>query len=172
MHHNQHPGTAPGVLAAVLAIHEAMHPLCDHVVQRSADAMAKGRGGPDASAAERRAARAACVRHVASYSIVQVAALTAVTRALGVRLPWSAITAGTAVNAVTHYVIDLRWPLRKIMAWCGKAGYLEHAVVTRRGGLVEDTGPGTALYECDQATHRACSVLAAVVTALIATKER
>lgn len=147
--------TALVTFAVAQAAHLAMHPLCDHVVQASADAMAKR--DPDG--------QAACARHVATYTSVQVATLTAVTRALGLRLPWRAVAAGAAVNAVTHYFIDRGPLLRAIARWTGKTGYLEYCRAVRPDGTVQETGPGTAWIEIDKALHHAVSVPAAVLVA-------
>lgn len=150
--------TALAVYATTLATHAATHPFCDHIVQRSEDAIAKGTPG----------GQLACARHVASYTAVQVSVLTAVTRTLGLKLPWRAVAAGAAVNAATHYVIDRREPLKWLLGKLGKHGYLEHATVQRRPGVVDAAGPGTALTECDQAMHHVISVAASLLTAVLA----
>lgn len=147
--------TALTIYATTQAVHLAMHPLCDHVVQRGTDAIAK----------RTPTGQTACARHVASYTAVQVAALTAVTRTLGLRLPWRAVAAGAVVNAVTHYVIDRGPALRTLSRWAGKTGYLEHATVQRREGVVDTTGPGTAWMEIDAALHHVVSVAASLLTA-------
>lgn len=154
--------TALAVYATTQAAHAAMHPACDHIVQNSADAQTKALPGRDG--------HWACVRHVASYTAVQIGALTTVTRVLGARLPWRAVAAGAAVNAITHYVIDRRRPLLWLLDRLGKTGYIEHATAMRRPGVVDTAGPGTALTECDQAVHHACSAAASLLTAWLATR--
>ncbi|WP_275293209.1 hypothetical protein [Amycolatopsis sp. La24] len=148
------------LFAVLQATFADVHPVCDQWLQSSADAVGKGQPG-------REGARH-CARHVASYSAGQVAAAVAVTRVLGFRVPLGALLAGTAVNAVTHYVIDRREPLKKAARAAGLGGYLDHATVQRRPGVVDESGPGTALMELDQAAHRAIGVLASLTTTWLA----
>ncbi|MQY27231.1 hypothetical protein NRB56_28140 [Nocardia sp. RB56] len=155
---------ALAVFAVLQATFSDVHPFCDQIVQNSRDAADKGKPGWTG--------RRACARHVTTYSVGQLVASVGVTRALGLRLPWSGLLAGTAVNAATHFVIDRREPLRKFLRsrWIGKGGYLDHATVQRRPGVVGAAGPGTALMECDQAAHRVISVFASVVTTWLAVR--
>lgn len=160
--HFARPQRARGLalFAALQATFADVHPFCDQWLQSSADAAGKGLPGPEGARH--------CARHVAGYSAGQLAAAVAVTRALGVRVPLAALLAGTAVNAVTHYAIDRREPLKKAARVLGKGGYLKHATVQRRPGQVDESGPGTALMELDQAAHRAIGVLASLVTTWLA----
>lgn len=163
---------ALALFSAVQSVWSDIHPYCDQVLQRGDDAINKGRPGW--------AGRKACARHVASYSAAQFAAAYAVTRVLGSRPSVTALLAGTAVNGVTHYVIDRRTPLKAFLhskfgratrlVGPGKQGYIERATVQRGNGVVDEAGPGTALTELDQAVHRAIAVAASVTTALIATR--
>lgn len=157
---------ALAVFAAVQATFSDVHPYCDQILQNGHDACDKAKPGP--------VGRKACARHVASYSAGQLTAAAAVTRTLGFRASWTGLLAGTAINAVTHYVIDRREPLKKFLlsdrarklglVGAGKAGYLGHATVQRREGVVDESGPGTALTECDQAIHRLISIAASLTT--------
>ncbi|MFE3785182.1 hypothetical protein ACFXPA_44195 [Amycolatopsis sp. NPDC059090] len=159
-------GTVRGLalFAALQATFADIHPVCDQWLQSSADAVGKGQPGIEGARH--------CARHVAGYSAGQLAAAVAVTRVLGHRVPLAALLAGTAVNAVTHYVIDRREPLKKAAQALGKGGYLEHATVQRRPGAVDEAGPGTALMELDQAAHRAIGVLASLTTTWLALRSR
>ncbi|GAB3380791.1 hypothetical protein [Amycolatopsis echigonensis] len=157
------------LFAALQATFADVHPVCDQWLQTSADAVGKGQPG-------REGARH-CARHVASYSAGQLASAVAVTRVLGCRVPLAALLAGTAVNAVTHYVIDRREPLKTAARALGKSGYLEHATIQRRETpagepVVDESGPGTALMELDQAAHRAIGVLASLTTTWLAMRSR
>lgn len=129
---------ALALFAAVQATFSDLHPFCDQIVQSPCDAMNKDKPGWTG--------RKACARHCLSYSTCQLAAAFGVTRALGLRPPWTSLLAGTAVNAVTHYVIDRREPLKMFLRsrWIGKAGYLDHATVQRREGVIDESGPGSA----------------------------
>ncbi|HET6503798.1 MAG TPA: hypothetical protein VFG87_23865 [Amycolatopsis sp.] len=151
-------------LALFGALHAAwsdVHPFCDQIVQGD-EAAKKGEPGWTG--------RKACAKHVSTYTTVQTIAALGVTRALGYRLPVRALAAGMAVNAVTHYVIDRRAPFIRAMRAIGKGGYLDHATAQRREGVVDTSGPGTALMEMDQAAHRAIGVLASLLTTAIAVR--
>ncbi|MGW4400680.1 hypothetical protein ACWEHA_35765 [Amycolatopsis nivea] len=160
----EHTVRGLALFAALQATFADVHPVCDQWLQSGADAAGKGLPG-------REGARH-CARHVASYSTGQFAAAVAVTRVLGFRVPLAALLAGTAVNAATHYVIDRREPLKKAARAAGKGGYLQHATVQRRAGVVDEGGPGTALMELDQAAHRAIGVLASLTTTWLALRSR
>ncbi|GGX29252.1 hypothetical protein [Streptomyces chryseus] len=185
------------LVATLTSVFGEIHPFCDQVVQNSHDALTKGlhgshlvykndgspvqenpwRHGKDGRTCTASAyGRRSVSRHVASYSAVQLATTVAVTRTLGYRVPVSALLTGTAINAITHGVIDRRDPLLWLAEKVGKAGYIQHATVVRKAGgegteypkAVQDvSGPGTALMEIDQAVHRAVGVAAALVTTWI-----
>lgn len=144
------------LFAALHATFSDVHPFCDQVVQHTQDAIDKGQPGWTG--------RRACARHVATYTAGQLAAAAVVTRTLGYRVPLRGLLAGAAVNAVTHYIIDRREPLKRFLRAVGKGPYLDHCTVQRREGVVDQAGPGTALLECDQAMHRVVGVLASLVT--------
>lgn len=162
--------TGLALFATVQTVFDAVHPYCDQVLQDGRDSCEKGLPGA--------AGRRACARHVASYSIGQLTVAAAVTGALGARKSWPALLAGTAINAVTHYVIDRREPLKKFLlsdrartlrlVGGGKADYLAHATAQRRPGVIDQCGPGTALTECDQAMHRLIGVIASLTTTWLA----
>ncbi|MEC3974588.1 hypothetical protein [Amycolatopsis sp. H20-H5] len=150
------------LFAALQATFADVHPVCDQWVQSSADAIGKGQPGRDGAKH--------CARHVATYTAGQVGAAVMVTRVLGYRMPLRALAAGAAINAVTHYVIDRREPLKSAARTFGKGGYLDHATVQRREGVVDESGPGTALMELDQAAHRLVGVFASLTTAWLAVR--
>ncbi|MGW0844318.1 hypothetical protein ACWD26_30095 [Streptomyces sp. NPDC002787] len=181
----------------LIAVFDGLHALCDQVVQDSHDAVTKAMHGshlvyvndgtpvkedPWRHGKEGRTCTASAYgrrsvsRHVGSYSAVQLAASITVTRVFGYRVPVRTLLAGTAVNALTHAVIDRREPLLWLAGKIGKSGYIEHATVVRKPAtdtkapVVEESGPGTALMEIDQALHRAIGVGAAVLTAWLATR--
>jgi hypothetical protein len=97
-----------------------------------------------------------------------------VTRSLGYRVPTRAMLAGHLINAVTHYVIDRRRPLIRLMRTrvFDKGDYLDHATVQRNAGMVDAGGPGTALFEIDQASHRLIGVAATAVTTWLALRSQ
>ncbi|MFD5089370.1 hypothetical protein ACFWMR_02125 [Amycolatopsis thailandensis] len=155
---------ALALYAALQATFADLHPLCDQWIQSNPDAAGKGLPGPEG--------RRHCARHVATYTATQIVGAVAVTRVLGFRVPWLALTAGMGINAITHYVIDRRAPLLAAARALGKSDYVEHATVQRREGVVDVAGPGTALTELDQAAHRVVGVLASLMTTWLATRGR
>ncbi|MFF3730994.1 hypothetical protein ACFYXM_11885 [Streptomyces sp. NPDC002476] len=142
----------PSCYAALTAAHEG----ADHITQRDAHAVAKGRPGPEG--------RRACLGHVAEYTAVQAAALLLVDRGLGLRLDWRYVGAGLALSAITHYAADRsggRWHedpeteettrMVRFANWQGKGKWLRR-----------DPQAG---YRYDQAWHKVWIALAAGVAA-------
>ena len=182
------------LMGALTAVFGELHPVGDQWLQHPQDAALKGLHGDckvyadgvpvGEEAGDRTGQRTytatqvgrwAAGRHVASYTAWQVAGTVAVTRALGYKVPARALLAGAMVNSVTHFVIDRRESLLWLAGRAGKAGYIAHCSAVRIGDdgnlAAEASGPGTALMELDQALHRGIGVVAAVVTAWIATRD-
>ncbi|MFF8422860.1 hypothetical protein [Streptomyces sp. NPDC015680] len=136
---------------AAYAVLTAAHEVGDYWVQRDAEAVAKGGHGA--------AGRAACARHVASYTLTQGLVLLGADRVLRLDLNWRRAAAGLAVSAVTHYVADRsggRWreegPSTRLVRFARKTG---HA-----GWLERDPGVGPLL---DQAWHKGWIAVAAAI---------
>lgn len=145
--------TAAAYAAAYAAL-TAAHEAGDYMVQRDTDARDKGKHGHEG--------RAACLRHVASYTATQALALLAADRGLRLRLNWKRATAGLALSAATHYLADRcngQW------ATAGPGAPLlvraAHAA-GKETWLQRDPGAGALL---DQAWHKTCIGLAAAVAA-------
>jgi hypothetical protein len=158
--------TATALFAALHAVFSDVHPAGDQIVQTGHQANHKGLPGW--------VGRRACAGHVATYTATQYAAAAAVCKALGWRVPWTALAVGhIGVNATTHYLLDRRAPLRKLMSKLGKASYMEWGTVQRgldkHGEPIIDPGggPGTAVMELDQASHRIVGLVSSLLTALI-----
>lgn len=79
--------------------------------------------------------------HVASYHAAQLVGLVVANRALGLNLKPTRVLAGVAVSAVTHAVIDRRWPVRW---WMDNTG--SHDFRVKAGGGMH----------VDQTAHHAC----------------
>ncbi|MFD5615840.1 hypothetical protein [Kitasatospora sp. NPDC127060] len=178
------------VFAALAAIFEGAHDTADQWAQLSVDAMNKGLYGdhqvlldgspasPEDIADPRvrtmsatRLGRISAARHVLCYGAVQTTATLAVTRALGFRPRPTALLAGAAINLGTHLIIDRRRPLLRLAARLGKGGYVNACTVVRAEGKGADSsGPGTALFELDQALHRLIGLAAAAVSAALAVR--
>lgn len=140
--------------ATAYAVLTAAHEGADYIVQRDSDARDKGKEGPEG--------RAACARHVASYTATQALALLAADRGLRLRLNWKRATAGLALSAATHYVAD-----RCAGQWAtggpGAPILVRAAHAMGKGTWLErDPDAGPLL---DQAWHKVCIGLAAAVAA-------
>ncbi|MFJ5294485.1 hypothetical protein [Streptomyces sp. NPDC088348] len=145
--------SAAGRFAAVYAVLTAAHEVGDYWVQVDKDAGAKGGHGAEG--------RAACARHVASYTATQGLALLVADRSLRLGVDWRRAAAGLAVSAITHYVADRsggRWredgPSTRLVRFARRTGHT--------GWLERDPGAGPLL---DQAWHRGWIAVAAAVAA-------
>lgn len=139
------------VAAVAFAALYAGHQVGDHVIQTDADAAAKGAPtGPHlAAGAHPWAGWGACLRHVFSYSLAQLAALA---------LAWivapmnpAGVTAGLLVSASSHAVIDRRWIVRRLIELKGCHHWRE------------------APYLLDQSLHMGALLVAAIVAAAVST---
>ncbi|WP_330328237.1 hypothetical protein [Streptomyces pseudovenezuelae] len=140
--------------AAVYGVLTASHEVADYWVQQDRDAVAKGGHGAEG--------RAACVRHVASYTATQALALAVADRGLGLGLGWRRMGAALAVSAVTHYAADRsggRWreegESTRLVRFARRTGH--------SGWLARDPGAGPLM---DQAWHRGWIGIAAGVAAV------
>lgn len=113
--------------------------------------------------------RRACTAHVAVYTAGQIAAATAVTRMLGYRLPPSAVLAGAAITAGTHWLLDRGPTLTRLASLTGKSEYLSRVTVVRQpDGGADQHGAGTAWNEMDRSAHRLLGWVATAVTVTLA----
>lgn len=143
--------SAPGSAFALLY---AGHQLGDYWVQTNAQAAAKGGEGWNG--------RRACAAHVATLTLTQAAMLAAGTALAGERIPVRRAVVGLAGNAVTHYVIDRRWTLRRMTEWLAATGKPEfHDLGKPRPGRGDNPCLGTGAHALDQALHVAFLALAA-----------
>ncbi|MFB8347979.1 hypothetical protein [Streptomyces niveus] len=147
------PGAAARFAAAYAAL-TAAHEVGDYLVQRTTDARAKGKPGPEGAAA--------CRRHVTSYTATQAVALYAADRYLGLGLNWRRAAASLALSAATHYAAD-----RCAEHWADDSddapALVRAAHALGKGGwLMNDRRAGALL---DQAWHKGWIGLAAAVAA-------
>lgn len=140
--------TTPGTAFALLY---AGHQLGDYWVQTNAQAAAKGGEGRDA--------RRACAAHVATLTLTQAALLATGTTLAGERIPIRRAAIGLAGNALTHYAIDRREPLRRLADLIGITRF--HDLGKPRAGRDDNPCLGTGAHALDQALHVACLALAA-----------
>jgi hypothetical protein len=138
----------------------AGHYIGDHWLQTSGQACKKALNGGESRAC----ALWHCAKHVITWSASTVAFVSVAGWWLHLPLHLGWLAAGIAVNAVTHFVADLRTPLIRLAQLLGRGGYIEHSQVMRPAGA-QPTGPGTALFHLDQAWHIAWMFVAALLIA-------
>jgi hypothetical protein len=146
------------VFAATGFALDRAHYMGDHWLQTDHQATHKGAPG--------REGQIACVKHVASYTVVGALWLGALL-VLGLPTHPAQLLAGLGVSAVTHYIADRRTPLRRVATLLGRRPYIEQVTVVRTpGGKPDDCGPGTGLFHLDQSWHYIWIGVAAFVIAL------
>ena len=142
--------TAATRFAAVAATLTAMHQVGDFLLQTDHQAARKP-CAEDRLAESSEAESWRCLAaHVVSYHAAQAAGLVVANRALGLKLRPGRVIAGVALSAVTHAVIDRRWPVRLWMDHTGSRDFR----VKAGGGM-----------HVDQAMHQACLWAAALTIA-------
>jgi Protein of unknown function (DUF3307) len=134
------------------------HQVADHWVQTNHQAAHKGLPGW--------AGRAACARHVTTYTLTQVLALLAAAAVTGVRSGVLAVAGGVACSAVSHYWADRRTTLAWL-AGClsrfGKDGFYRMGMP--RPGRDDNPSLGTGAYALDQSFHVLFLFIAALIIA-------
>ncbi|GIE83012.1 hypothetical protein Aph02nite_89620 [Actinoplanes philippinensis] len=135
--------------AVAFAVMLAGHYIGDHWVQTSGQAYGKGL---DNEGCVRSVALWHCAKHVMSWTATTTIFLLGAGWWLRLPLEPGWLVAGIALNAVTHFVADLRTPLIRLGRLLGRGGYLDHVGVVRPSGAAT-SGPGTGLFELDQAWH-------------------
>lgn len=130
-------------LAALLVAHQ----LGDHVLQTDRQAGAKaGQGG---------AAARAMLGHLFTYHAAAALVLVGTFAALGLPLPAWGTAAGLAFSALTHGLLDRRWPVRALLVRTGAPRF------------AEATGPVCGMYAADQALHQAALLVSALLIAVL-----
>lgn len=158
--------TAGNAAAVYAAMRTAAH-VADHWAQTGHQAMHKADPGL--------AGHRAMAGHIASYAGSQAVALVAANALLGMKLKPSRMAAAVVVSAATHWLIDRRWPVRKLAEALGKTGCKrnntcadpEHAPDGSEcdGGFHGLGGPLGGAYILDQSAHHLMEAVAAVIAA-------
>jgi hypothetical protein len=121
------------------------HSIGDHVAQTDRQANLKSEPGA--------VGWKALFGHLLTYhlTIVGVLLLTA----FALRLPLSplGVVAGITFSAVTHGLLDRRWPVRAVLR------------ATRSPEFAETTTPVSGMYVADQALHQAALLITALLIA-------
>jgi hypothetical protein len=140
---------------AVWAILSAGHNLADHVLSQT-DNLVSHKGAPApaavAAGANPHAGWAACWAHVALYHLVVGVMIVVAWAALPLTLTWPGLVAGLGFSAITHAVIDRRWPVRWLLEHTGSAEFARLANCGING-----------MYLADQALHAAALFVSALL---------
>lgn len=141
-----------GIAAVYVALHVA-HTVGDHWVQTDYQARAKGAPGWTG--------RAACTRHVAALLTVKLTTLGLLALVTGWRPDVTALGAGLALDALSHYWADRRTTLARLAVAIGKGPFI--ALGAPCPGRDDNPGLATGAYALDHAWHVGFLFLAAVI---------
>lgn len=136
--------SSAAVFAVVAVTFYAGHQVADHVVQT--DRQAANKATPGLSGWRHIAG------HVLSYHVLQAAMLIAVTALFHLPVTVVGASVGIGVSALTHGILDRRWPVRWILNHTGSPEFANR------------TTPIHGMYLADQALHYGCLWLAALLT--------
>lgn len=136
--------TPAATFAAIAVTLHVAHQVADHVLgQTDWQANHKADPGPGGWAAN--------LTHVAQYHLVLAGMLGAAVLVLNLPISWPGAAAGLGFSAVSHAILDRRWPVRWIAEHTGSPEFI------RPGHPL----PGA--YLVDQALHYGCLWLAALL---------
>ena len=121
------------------------HQLGDHVVQT--DHQAGGKTAPGAAGLR------AMAGHLLGYHVTLGVALVGTTTLLGLPLSLPGVAAGLTFSAITHGMLDRRWPVRAILRAVGSERF------------AEATTPICGMYLADQALHYGALLVSALLVA-------
>ena len=133
--------------AAAAATLHAAHQLGDHIFQTDGNDNHKAGPGRDAWRH--------LLAHVGTYHLTALAMLLIATTALDLPISVTGMTAGLGFSALTHALLDRRWPVRWV---------LEH---TGAAELAARQTPICGMYLADQALHHGCLWVSALLIACL-----
>lgn len=133
------------VFAATFATLFAAHQLADHLAGQT-DHQATHKDLPGWKGWK------ANLAHVGLYHAVMAVMLGVAVLVLDLPVSWGGVLVGLGFSAVTHAVLDRRWPVRWLLRKTGSAPFAETA---------------QGMYVGDQACHYACLWVAALMVAVI-----
>lgn len=136
-------GSRSIVFLVAIAVMMVAHQVGDHVLQT--DHQAAGKAGPGTAAAR------AMAGHLLTYHATAAALLVATFSVLGLPLSGWGLLAGLTFSALSHGLLDRRWPVRAMLR------------AVRAPKFAEAQSPVCGMYQADQAWHH----LALLVSALI-----
>jgi hypothetical protein len=139
--------TSALVFAVAMATLVAAHQLADHIFQTDNDANAKAAPGMNGW-------RHLLV-HVGAYHATALVMLVITAVVLNVPLTVAGMVAGLGFSAVTHAILDRRWPVRWILQHVGAPEFADLKT------------PICGMYLADQALHYGCLWVAALLIAAL-----
>ena len=139
------------VFAVSLLALSVAHQLGDHLVQTDRQAVRKA----DPHSYGRGAATRAMAGHLVGYHLTALVVLVGTALVLRVPLRLSGVAAGLAFSALTHGLLDLRWPVRALLRSVGAPRFAEAST------------PVSGLYAADQALHRLALLISALLVATV-----
>jgi hypothetical protein len=139
--------TSALVFAVDLGTLVAAHQLADHIVQSDKDANAKAAPGWNGWRH--------LLMHVGTYHLTALLMLSVTAAVLGMPLSAIGLIFGLGFSAITHSILDRRWPVRWI---------LDH---TGSGAFADRQTPICGMYLADQALHYGCLWVAALLIAAL-----
>lgn len=137
----------PLVFVVALAALLVAHQVGDHVLQT--DHQAAGKAGPGCPALR------AMLGHLVSYHAAAALVLVGTFATVGLPLTPGGVGAGLAFSALTHGVLDRRWPVRAILRHSGSPKFAESTV------------PVNGMHAADQALHQAALLVSALLIAVL-----
>lgn len=146
-------GTFAGVAVGLLIAHQ----VADHWFQTEYQSTTKGQRDS--------AGRAACARHVASYTAITASVVLMLWGAFDLDISWWGFVVGQLLSAGTHYWADRRYTLERLAVATGNGEF--HALGVPREGRDDNPSLGTGKYALDQSWHWAWLGVAAYLTAVI-----
>jgi hypothetical protein len=131
------------VFVVALVVLLVAHQIGDHVVQT--DHQAARKAGPGWTAVW------AMAGHLAGYHLCALLLLLAAFGLLGLPLTATGVVAGLAFSALTHALLDRRWPVTALLR------------ALRSPRFAEATSPVCGPYAADQALHQGALLVSALL---------
>jgi hypothetical protein len=134
--------------AAIAVTFYAGHHLADHVIGQT-DKQSTHKAAPGWHGWRH------LLGHVTAYHLVLAAMLATTLILLDISASILGITTGLGFSAVTHAILDRRWPVRWILNHTGSADFANRQT------------PICGMYLADQSLHYACLWIAALLVACL-----
>lgn len=136
------------VFAAVGFTVNAAHEISDHVLGQT-DKIAANKVKPG------RVGWSHILQHVFQYHVVMVVMLLIAIALLNLPVTLLGFASGITFSAVSHAIIDRRWPIKWMLEKTGSPGFAELQT------------PLCGMYLADQSTHKVCLWVSAFLIALL-----